>query len=82
VGFVKIGELRAVFYLNAKINLYPHFPHFCPIWMKFGRRDLDVKLLSPCELREKRQREGLTCLKRVNETTLTRVPQNRMTCSK
>lgn len=79
MGFIEIGEVRAVFYLNAKINFYPYF---CPIWVKFGRRDLYVKLLSACEFREKRQREGITCLKGVNETTLTRVPQNRMTCSK
>jgi hypothetical protein len=80
VGFIKIGEVRAVFYLNAKKNFYLYFPHFCPIWVKFGRRDLEVKLLSACEFHEKRQKEGLTCLKGVNETTLTRVPQNRMMC--
>jgi len=74
VGFIKIGEMRAIFYLNVKMNSYPYFPHICHIWVKFGRRDLDVKPLRACEFLEKRQREGLTCLKGVNETTLTRVP--------
>jgi hypothetical protein len=41
------------------------FSIFCLIWMKFGKRDLNIILLSTCEFRENRIRGGSIFLRGV-----------------
>jgi len=42
VCLVKIGAVKAVFYLRAKMNFYPTFSHLRSDWVQLGIRNLHV----------------------------------------
>ena len=60
-----------VLYIGKKINFYPYF-HICyPICLKSSVGNLDVTLLSICELREHRRIESRVFLRlRIDRETI------------
>jgi hypothetical protein len=50
-GFVKIDTVKAVLHLQVENDFNLHAFHiYCPVSEKFGMRDLNVMLLSICEV--------------------------------
>jgi len=58
------------------MKFYPYFIHLLQIWVKFSIRDLHIILLSICDFRENRRREGPYFLMCVNKNTFTQVCTN------
>jgi len=42
------------------MNLYQYFSPLFAIWVKFCTRELDIMIVSFCEFRENRRRQGCT----------------------
>jgi hypothetical protein len=63
--------------LESSTNFYLCFPYY-PIWMKFGTRNLYIMLLSVCEFRQNRRREGCTLPVGVNKITFKHAQRNHM----
>ena len=40
VNFVKIGSVKAIFYIRTLVNLQSYLHVYCPIWVKSGTRNL------------------------------------------
>ena len=59
----------------SESHIFTHFIHalqiWCPIWIKFGLRNLNIMLFSICDIRENRLTEGHTLLMGVNKIKFT-----------
>jgi hypothetical protein len=76
VDFAKIHPVKAVLCLGSSWVCVRDSQINCPICVKFGITDLHIMLVSICELRENRRREGCAFVVGVNEITCTGVPWN------
>jgi hypothetical protein len=68
--------------VSGDVSCVRTFHIYCPIWVKFGTTHLHVIMLSICEFREYRHREGRSLLKHVNTIAFTCVPRDSATCCK
>jgi hypothetical protein len=74
---VKLDLLTVIIYWREETNICPCFPHFCPVWVKLGIRDLHI-MFSIYGFREYKRREGRDFRMGLNERTCTDMPCNYM----
>jgi len=70
MSFMKPGALKAILYLGAYMNLYPHFPLFSPILVKIGTGYLHVMLLISYEFLQNQRRKDFSFPVGINEKHL------------